>query len=330
MKKISAVTAALCLMLLSACGGGRTPVTERRFLLNTVCTITLYDPAEEACLDGAFRVVAEYERMLSRTIEGSDIARVNAAGGAPCAVSPETAALVARALEYAALSDGLFDPTIGAATELWDFVAESPALPDAAALDGAAAAIDYRAVTVEGNVITLHNRAARLDLGAIAKGYIADCVKEYLVGCGVTSAIIDLGGNILTLGGKPDGTPFTIGIRRPFADGDSDLLGQTEVQGMSVVTSGIYERGFLLDGAWYHHILNPVTGMPAESDIISVTIFSAESMAGDALSTICLLYGSDAAMAFLAQQDGIEAVLLRTDGSMLKTDGIGTDIPFEP
>ena len=268
------------------------PVSETRLLLDTVCTVTLYDPPDRAMLAGALDLCAEYEEMFSRTIEGSDVWRINHAGGAPVAVSEQTIDIIQEAVDFCVYSGGCFDITVGRLCALWDFNG-NPAVPSSNALAEARATVGYGNVHIDGSTVRLDNPQTWLDLGGIAKGYIADCIADFLREQGARSALIDLGGNIVTVGMKPGGEPWRIGVNDPSSD-NSAIIGSIGVDGdASLVTSGIYERQFTENGVTYHHILDPETGMPAESDVASATIVSEASSVGDALSTIAILVGSE-------------------------------------
>ncbi len=318
-KKMLAVLIALMLMCGCANAQSTKPLARQGFMLDTVISISLYDTQDEAILDGAFALCEEYEQLFSRTISTSDVYRINHSDGAPVEVSDATAELLCIALEYARLSGGAFDPTIEPLVTLWDIMADEPYVPDAGAISAALARVDWTKVSVDGNVVTLH-AGMGLDLGGIAKGYIADKLREYLSENGVDSALINLGGNVLTLGGKPDGSNFTIGVQKPFGQ-NSDILGACRLKGMSVVTSGIYERYFVEDDRLYHHILDTKTGYPVENELYSVTIISPTSTDGDALSTICFALGSEDGMALIETLDGIECVYCLSDGTLLFSSG---------
>lgn len=318
-KKMLAVLIALMLMCGCANAQSTKPLARQGFMLDTVISISLYDTQDEAILDGAFALCEEYEQLFSRTISTSDVYRINHSDGAPVEVSDATAELLCIALEYARLSGGAFDPTIEPLVTLWDIMADEPHVPDADAISAALARVDWTKVSVDGNVVTLP-AGMGLDLGGIAKGYIADKLREYLSENGVDSALINLGGNVLTLGGKPDGSNFTIGVQKPFGQ-NSDILGACRLKGMSVVTSGIYERYFVEDDRLYHHILDTKTGYPVENELYSVTIISPTSTDGDALSTICFALGSEDGMALIETLDGIECVYCLSDGTLLFSSG---------
>lgn len=187
-------------------------------------------------------------------------------------------------------------------TSLWDFTAEDPKVPDDAAIQKALPLCSSDGVTIDGQDITLPSDDIQFDVGAIAKGYIADRMKDLLVKKGVKSAIINLGGNVLCIGSKPDGTPFKVGIQKPFAD-RNETEAVMDITGKSVVSSGIYERCFKQNGKLYHHILNPKTGYPYDNSLISVTIISDQSVDGDALSTTCFALGLEDGLKFAEKKE---------------------------
>lgn len=303
----------------SACTPANTaPVSQTGFYFDTVITVTLYSSTKETLLDSCMKLADYYEKLLSRTLEDSDIFRINHADGAPTEVSQETAELLSTALEYAKLTNGRVDPTIGIVSELWDFHESSAQFPPKDSdIQAALSHVNYKNVFVSGNTVTLSDSQARLDLGFIAKGYIADKMKEYLLSEGVTSALINLGGNVLTIGTKPDGSPFTIGIQKPFADTGTPA-DTVSVRDTSVVSSGVYERFFEYEGKLYHHILDTSTGYPAETDLLAVSILSDFSTDGDALSTACMALGYDAARDLIGSMEGMDAIFITSDGEIHK------------
>ena len=325
MKINRAAGLALILALLLSLPGCASAEVEKRsavgFYLDTVITLTAY--VEDAqVLEDALAECGRYEALLSRTMEGSDVWKLNHAGGQPVKVSEDTAAVIEAAQQVSALSDGAFDITIAPASTLWDFTSGAKALPDADTLAEAVSRIDYRRISIEGNRVTLPE-GMMIDLGGIAKGYIADKVKEYLIDRGVTSAILSFGGNIVAIGTKPDGSPWKVGIQdidRPT--GEYMLVAKNF--GGSTVTSGIYERGFELDGQYYHHILSPRTGWPVENELASVTIFSNSSTLGDALATAAFLLGTEKGVELiesLGDRDSVEAVFIAKDRTVTYTSG---------
>ena len=257
-----------------------------------------------------------YEGLFSATIDTSEVSEINQAEGKPVTVSPETAELISKGVEYGRLSNGRFDVTIAPASSLWNFTDNTEnTIPDPEKLDEAVSHIDYSCIQIEGNTVTLTDPEARIDLGGIAKGYIADRLKEYLISEGIEHALIDLGGNMLPLGGRYDGTAFRIGIQRPFAE-TGTVMAAVSVRDKSVVSSGDYERYFEKDGVVYHHILDPDTGYPVQNDLDQVTIISDESVDGDALSTTCFTLGLEEGMKLIRSLDGVEAVFVTKDGEL--------------
>ena len=286
--------------------------------LDTVITLkfwsddnTLADQAHEAC--------RRYDALLSRTREGSDVWNINHAEGQPVQVSDDTIRILETAVRISELSEGAFDVTVAPASVLWDFHSDEHIGPEADAVEQAAALIDYRKIQIDGNMVTLP-AGMMIDLGGIAKGYIADRVKAYLESRGVKHAILSFGGNIVTIGTKQDGSEWKIGIQdidKPT--GDSMLVSRSS--GGSTVTSGIYERGFDLDGVRYHHLLSSETGWPVQNELASVTIFSDSSMEGDALSTAAFVLGTEDGMKLIESLNGIEAVFIRRDRTVIYSTG---------
>ena len=320
-----AVSAAAIVLLASCSGGGEIPLVRRDFLFDTIVSISLYGVSDSAAgekvLDGAFHLCIQYDALLSKTSQSGDVWRINNAGGAAVQVSPETAWLLELAGEYYRLSGGLFDITCGAETALWDFHTDEHAVPTDEQLAEAADRTGYDFLHIEGQTVWL-DEGAQIDLGGIAKGYIADqaaaFLREHLAECGATGALIDLGGNIVTVGYKKDGEPWSIAVRSPFGEDEYPCV--LRLGEKSVVTSGTYERSFEVDGVLYHHILDPRTGMPARTDIASATVISGSSAEGDALSTVCLLLGSEDAVRLIDSLPGIDVIIITNDGQILRTD----------
>jgi thiamine biosynthesis lipoprotein len=334
---------ALCLAFcLAACGGAPVePVSKDGYYLDTICSVSVYrmkdddgavkkasgmeDQANEA-IDKAFAECKELEALLSRTREDSDVSRINAAKGEWTEVSGQTSEVIKKGIEYSELSDGDFDITVGGLTEQWDFhAAEGEAkLPDEKALAEAAKHVDYRKIETDGNRVRLTDPESRLDLGGIAKGYIGDKMTEVLEKKGVVSATVNLGGNVICIGSKTDDEDFVIGVETPFSD-RTEIIGKIKARDKTLVTSGVYERKIEVDGKTYHHILDTKTGWPVKTDLDAVTLIADKGRSADidALSTTCLIKGSKEGKKFIEGLDGIEAVFVLSDGSILTTDGAG-------
>ena len=310
----------LSMLCLGGCSGKQEPVSKTGFLFDTVVTITLYgsDRDQEELLEECFRKGEAYEQLFSRTIETSEISRINQAKGEPVTVSDDTRELIEKGLYYSELSGGAFDITIAPVSSLWDFKSADPSVPDADAISRAVQAVDYHTVHIDGNQVWLENPDAALDLGGIAKGFIADRLKEFLVSNGVSSGIINLGGNVLTIGQKPDGSLFRVGVRDPKDTGSS--LAVISMGPGTVVTSGVYERCFEKDGVFYHHILDPETGLPAETDLTSATIVGQSSMDADAMATALIVMGREKALAF-CEEHQVEAMFIDGEDNVTCTSG---------
>ena len=290
------------------------------FYMDTVVMLTAYVDDTQV-LNDALKECGRYERLLSRTVEGSDVWNLNHAGGQPVKVSRDTLEILEAARQVSELSGGAFDATIAPVSTLWDFTSGAAVLPDAGALAEAAARVDYAKVEISGDEVTLPE-GMMIDLGGIAKGYIADAVKGYLIERGVESAVLSFGGNVVTIGLKPGGKPWKVGIQDIDAPTGEYMLVSKNFGG-STVTSGIYERGFELDGVWYHHILDPRTGWPVQNELASVTVFSESSMWGDALATAAFALGTEAGTALIEGLEGFEAVFIARDRSVTYSSGAG-------
>lgn len=330
MKKIY-LSFILCLLLVSltGCGSSAQAYSKTDFCFDTAVTLTIYESASaseeaNALLDEAMALCQNYDAMFSRTKEGSDIYRINHSGGEWTTVSDETVSLIQSALEYCKLTDGMIDITIAPVKDLWDFSGtENVKMPATADIAAALAHVDYTYIEIEGNKVRLSDPQAGIDLGFIAKGYIADHIRSFLLENGVKSALINLGGNIAVIGEKPDGSEFQIGIQKPFATAGTYCTTVSASQSVtgtsSVVTSGTYERSFEYNGKLYHHILDCETGKPAQTDLSGVTIITDSSLHADALSTTCLLLGLDKGIAYIEELDDVEAVFITTDGEIVDT-----------
>ncbi len=298
------------------------PITKSDFLLNTFVTVTIYDSQDETLLDGSMELCRTYEGLLSKTIESSEISKINnrEKGTDRVKVSEATAELIGEGLEFSRISDGAFDITIEPVSSLWDFTGGQAVIPEKEALVQAVKQVDYRMVSVEKDQVVLASPDTRIELGAIAKGYIADRIKEYLMGEGVESAIINLGGNVLCIGEKPDGSDFKIGLQKPFKD-RNETIAVLNIRDQSVVTSGVYERHFEKDGVNYHHILNPETGYPYDNGLLSVTIVSPRSVDGDGLSTTCFSMGLEDGMALLNSMPEVYGYFITEDYEVHYSEG---------
>lgn len=293
-------------------------ITETDFLLDTVVSVTVYSETDAEAIDECLALCAEYEKIFSRTDPESELYALNASGS--MAVSDELLSILEKALYYCELSGGRFDISMGAVSEAYAFSSDSPTLPDADEISEKLSHTGYEKIIIDGNTVTLTDPEAVIDLGAIAKGYIADRLGELLKEKGVESAIIDLGGNILCLGSKPDGSDFKVGIQYPYR-GSNLIVTTASLSGMSVVTSGVYQRYFERDGETYHHILDPDTGYSINNGLLSVSIISESSADCDALSTTVFSLGLEDGMALVNSLEDVWAVFITDDMEIIYSDG---------
>lgn len=305
-------------------------IPSSKTYFDTVVSIEIYE-SDSKCSNSiltknCYEICEKYENLYSTSSKDGDVYKLNHSNGEKVDVDSDTIIIVNRALFYSKYSDGAFDITIEPLSSLWNFGKNKKTVPDEEEIKEAVKKVDYNNIIVEydyDNNGTIQFKAidTSIDLGAIAKGYVADKVKEYLVSEGVTSAIINFGGNILTIGNKPDGNDFTIGIQKPFGK-TNETIATISINDKAVVTSGVYERYFYKDDVLYHHILNPRDGYPFNNGLYSVTIITDASCDADALSTTCFAMGLDDAKELLKIFPSTEAVFIMDDGTIETTSGI--------
>ena len=311
MKRIAALIAAL--LLLGCAGCGQRTVQAGSFALDTEITVKIYAGGNEADAEAALARIDACERLLSAHREGSDISKLNASAGRPVQVDVLTARVLDRALSIGRETEGALDVTLLAVSALWDYRSGSPRVPQQVEIEEALLRKGMERITIEGDVVTAD--AVSIDLGAVAKGAIGDEAVEALRARGVTCALLNLGGNILTLGDKPDGSDWVVAIEDPLDEG---TVGTVAFAGSrAVATSSGAQRYFEVDGVRYHHILDPQTGYPARSGIASATVLAPDGLTADALSTALFVMGEERAEQLLRENyPECAAVLVRDDGTV--------------
>lgn len=301
------------------------PIVKSNFILGTTVDIILYDSKDDKVIDDVFDRLREIEEKMTINTEGpSEIIKLNESSGLhDVKLSPDTFFVLEKGLYYSELSEGRFDITIGPLVKLWNIGTEYAALPEPSELVNAMQLVDYKRLHLskKGYSAKLDIKGMKVDLGAIAKGYAADEAANILKEKGIESAIINLGGNILTIGKNPNGEPFKIGVQDPF-DHRGDYLGILNVEDKTVVTSGIYEKFFENDGKQYHHILDPKTGFPAENELAGVSIITDVSIDGDGLSTTAFLLGLEKGLEFVSNEPDVEAVFITKSKKIYLSTGI--------
>lgn len=229
--------------------------------------------------------------------------------------------ILRKGLEYSKESEGGFDITIEPVTSLWDFKSEKKEVPAKEAIEKALSYVDCEKISLQEGSLCFLMPGMGIDLGGIAKGFIADDLKKYLEEQGVKGGLINLGGNVLCVGEKEGGEPFYVGVQQPFAQ-RNQTVAVVAVQDISVVSSGIYERYFETeDGKLYHHIINPKTGYSYENDLLGVTILSEKSADGDGLSTTCFALGREKGIAYINSLEGVYAMFITKDEKLWYSDG---------
>ncbi|MBQ8083549.1 MAG: FAD:protein FMN transferase [Clostridia bacterium] len=321
----------VCAMALTGCAGKKSssentasdeePYSKDIFAMDTYMTVSAYGDAGEKAVDAAVKEINRLDALLSTGKASSEVSELNANDGGK--LSADTNALMDAALDLYESTDHVFDITIYPVMKLWGFTDQNYKVPSDGDLKAAlklvdASTLDYNkskktvAFTVDGT---------QIDFGGIAKGYTSATVAQLYKDYGVTSGLVNLGGNVQTVGFKPDGTEWRIGIQHP--EDENDMLGVVQTHDQAVITSGGYERNFEEDGVVYHHIIDPSTGYPADSGLISVTIVSEDGTLADGLSTSLFIMGKDKAIEYWkAHSKDFDFVLCEDDGTLVVSKGL--------
>ena len=284
--------------------------------MDTAMRLTVYGQGAGEAAGLARERVLELEALLSVTDENSDVCAANRNGGGT--LHADTAALLERALALCGETGGALDVSIYPVVRAWGFTTGAYRVPEEAELAALLERVDYTRISLEGTVLTLPE-GMELDLGAVAKGWTGDRLMELLRREGITSAIVELGGNVQALGSKPDGSPWRVAVQAPDGSG---YAGALEITDCAAVTSGGYQRYFEQDGETYCHIIDPAGGRPARSGLASVTVVAEEGAAADALSTALFVLGRERGEALWRERGGFECVFIGEDGSVAVTQGL--------
>ncbi len=309
-------------------------ISKTAFYLDTFVTVQVYDCKENYSeiinnkdqmtdlVNSAVNLCGKYELIFSKTNENSEVFRFNNGDKTDVEISKELYDVIDKSLYYSRLSDGKFDITISKLVDVWNF--KNEIVPDDTTINQALETVNYDNIKLykENNkyYLTVTDNS-ELDFGSIAKGYIADEIKNYLLDNGIKNGLINLGGNMLAIGNKPNNSNFKIGIQKPFAI-DGELIYSVDVNNKSVVTSGIYQRMFEHEKKIYHHIIDSKSGYPADTGVYSATIIAENSIDADVLSTICVLLGCEKSLELINSIDGIECIIVDKDYNLHFSDGI--------
>ena len=314
MKKVFLSFLLILLPCLAACAPQGGKVSASLFAMDTYLQLDIY--GSQTDLDAAEAEIQRLDRLFSSTAPESDISRINNAGTA--VIDDDTLGLLSRSLELCELTDGYLDITVYPIVERWGFISKNYSVPERGELESLLKNVDYKRVSL--NSAEILPEGFKLDLGAVAKGYTADKLKELLKSRGVGSAVLNLGGSVLAYGKKPNGEDWRVGITDP-ADTEK-YMGVIGCSDKTVVTSGDYERYFERDGKRYCHIIDPKTGYPADNGITSVTVVSDDGTKNDALSTALFVMGADKAREFIAADGSFDCVILTADKKAYITEGL--------
>lgn len=305
---------------------------EEIFAMDTYMTVTAFGENAQSAADAAIEEIQRLDELLSTGSEESEVGCINKNGGG--VLSEDTEYLLERATEFSEETDGAFDITIYPIMETWGFTTQNYQVPSEEALKSCLSLTDSTQISFDKTTkeVSFGIDGMKIDFGGIAKGYTSSKIIEIWKEYGISSGMVNLGGNVQTLGCKTDGSDWKIGIQSP--DDESTYLGVLAVQDKAVITSGGYERYFEQDGVLYHHIIDPATGYPADNGLVSVTIVSSDGTLADALSTALFVMGKDKALEYWKlHSDEFDAILLTKENELYITEGIKenftTDMSFE-
>lgn len=289
-------------------------VSQTRYLMGTLATISAWGDNEEKALEAinrAFEAMEKVDRLMSNYKPDSELSQINKqAGKQPVKVSPETLEVIKASIYYSQLSDGSFDVTIAPLVKAWGFFKKQGRAPSLEEIQSQRALVDYRQIEIdeERKTIFLRRPLIEIDLGGIAKGYGVDKAIEQLKNAGITVALVDLSGNIYAMGNPPDRSKWEIGVRDPKSR--EGIIGALSLKDKGISTSGNYENYFLIDGKRYGHLIDPKTGYPADNQMLGVTVVTDSAMAADALPTAIFIMGKEKGKALVERLDNLDAVII--------------------
>ncbi len=316
MKKLVAALILFCIVSFYGCQSKTNKAEREIYALDTVITVTAYGQDAEHAVSLASEKIDYYEKLFSTTYKTSEISKLNVQK--QLQVSDETKEVINKAIETSVETDGAFDITIYPVVKLWGFTGKSCKVPDNEEISLAMHGVGFEKININENQVTISENT-QLDLGAIAKGYIADKITDDFKKLNISGAVLNLGGNVQTYGKKPESGNFTIGLEYP---GENSCYGEIKVSEKAVVTSGDYQRFFIYNGKKYHHIFNTKTGYPVENNINSVTIISDSGTLADSLSTALFAMGEDKAVEYYKKNCDFDFIILTKDKKLYATEEI--------
>lgn len=314
----------ISLSLLTACNNTQKKLPQAEdnaFLMDTLIQMKAYGKNSETAVKESMKRIKRIENLMSKTIKTSDIYQLNTNPNQKLQVEQETMTVLKTAKKYAELTKGDFEPTVGALVELWGIGTEQAAVPKENEIKKSLSNSGYHYLKLEKNLAEITKNGVKLDLGGIVKGYAAEEVRKIVEKLDVKHAFVNLGGNVLVIGDKPDGSPWKIGIQDPRA-GRGNVMAVIDAVDLTIVTSGNYERYFRENGKIYHHIIDPKTGYPADNNLLSVSIISENSFAADALSTAVYVMGLKRGMEFIEEMELVEVMFITKNLDVYISSGL--------
>ncbi len=335
MKKFCLLSSVFCLLLLFGCTKPDKMYKESRVLMDTYCTITVVSPSEEKAkesIDAGFVEIKKLDKFLNNFVSDSEISAISReAGIKPVHVSKETMDLMQKTLGISNITGGAFDPTIAPVLKLWKFSGRpaDPSMPPGDAIKISLKLVDYKKIKInsESSGIYLEDKGMELDLGGIAKGYAADKAVEAIKAKGIKAALVAIAGDIRGCGLSTAGNAWKVGIQDPRPENPNsekpweDIFASVDLKDRAISTAGDYQRSFMKDGKRYHHIIDPVTGYPSDSGLISVSVIAPEGYMADGIDTAILILGPEKGMKLLDSM-GLEGVLVDVNKNILMTKGL--------
>lgn len=305
----------------SLAGAESQEISREIFAMDTYMTVRAYGESAESAVEDALVEIERLDNLFSSENQDSEIYKISQQGGG--SLSEDSAYLLGRALEIARETDGAFDIAIYPIAKAWGFLGQEYRVPDVAELEALLPLTDWKKITYDGEnaQISFAQEGMQIDLGGIAKGYTSSRIMDIFEEHGVTSGIVNLGGNAQMLGTKPDGSLWKVAIRDP--NREDGYLGILDIADKAVITSGGYERYFEDDGITYHHIIDPATGYPADSGLVSVSIVSEDGTLADGLSTALFIMGKEKAESFWREHsEEFDMILMTEENDVYVTKGI--------
>lgn len=295
-------------------------VSKDVFAMDTYMNLKAYGENSEKALEIAVDEIMYLDELLSVTNKNSDIWKINNSAGNSISVGNDTAEIIKKAIEIGNQTNGALDITVYPVLKEWGFTTENYKIPDSETLDILLKNVDYHQIKTDSNSITIPENF-ELDLGALAKGYTSDKIMKILRSNNIKSAVVSLGGNVQTLGRKPDNSFWKVAVTNPFLP--NSAMGILEIENKAVITSGNYERYFIGEnGERYHHIIDPSDGYPADNGLVSVTVIGENGIICDALSTALFVSGLEKAIEYRQKNKDFDMILVTDKKNIFITEGI--------